>query len=56
MLGYTGTARFWFESFQDWQSEFMLIALMIGASVYLREQGPPGFRSNTSRGGWTSAG
>lgn len=39
VLEYLGTARFWFESFQNWQSEFMVIALMIGASVYLRERG-----------------
>jgi hypothetical protein len=39
VLGYMSTPRFWFESFQNWQSEFMVIALMIGASVYLRERG-----------------
>lgn len=39
VLGYMSTSRFWFESFQNWQSEFMVIALMIGASVYLRERG-----------------
>lgn len=39
VLEYLGTSRFWFESFQNWQSEFMVIALMIGASVYLRERG-----------------
>jgi hypothetical protein len=38
-LEYIATSRFWFESFQNWQSEFMVIALMIGASVYLRERG-----------------
>ncbi|MDQ0735003.1 DUF6766 family protein [Arthrobacter agilis] len=39
VLGYMATSRFWFESFQNWQSEFMVIAVMIGASVYLRERG-----------------
>jgi hypothetical protein len=39
IAGYMGTSRFWFESFQNWQSEFMVIALMVGASVYLRERG-----------------
>ncbi|MHA7218155.1 DUF6766 family protein [Arthrobacter sp. MDT1-48-3] len=39
VLGYLATSRFWFESFQNWQSEFMVIAVMVGASVYLRERG-----------------
>ncbi len=38
---YLGTARFWFESFQNWQSEFMVVALMVGASVYLRQRSSP---------------
>ena len=36
---YLGTSQFWFESFQNWQSEFMVVALMVGASVYLRQRG-----------------
>lgn len=28
MLGYLGTSRFWFESLQNWQSEFLAIAAM----------------------------
>lgn len=36
---YLGTAQFWFESFQNWQSEFMVVALLIGAAVYLRQRG-----------------
>ncbi|MFJ6002271.1 DUF6766 family protein [Arthrobacter sp. NPDC092385] len=39
IAGYMGTSRFWFESFQNWQSEFMVIAVMVGASVYRRERG-----------------
>lgn len=38
-IGYLGTAQFWFESFQNWQSEFMVVALLIGAAVYLRQRG-----------------
>ncbi|MDQ0635901.1 hypothetical protein QFZ40_003810 [Arthrobacter pascens] len=41
MLGYLGTSRFWFESFQNWQSEFLAVAVLVGASVYLREKGSP---------------
>jgi hypothetical protein len=36
---YFGTAQFWFESFQNWQSEFLAVALLVGASVYLRQRG-----------------
>jgi len=38
---YVGTAQFWFESFQNWQSEFMVVALLIGVAVYLRQRGSP---------------
>ena len=36
---YLGTSQFWFESMQNWQSEFLAIAVMVGASVYLRQRG-----------------
>lgn len=41
ILQYIGTSRFWFESFQNWQSEFLAVAVLVGASVYLREKGSP---------------
>lgn len=41
LLGYLGSSRFWFESFQNWQSEFLAVAVLVGASVYLREKGSP---------------
>jgi hypothetical protein len=41
VLQYLGTSRFWFESFQNWQSEFLAVAVLVGASVYLREKGSP---------------
>jgi len=41
MLGYITTARFWFESFQNWQSEFLAIGSMVALSVFLRQQGSP---------------
>ncbi|WP_364746864.1 DUF6766 family protein [Arthrobacter sp. LAR12-1-1.1] len=41
VLGYLATSRFWFESFQNWQSEFLAVAVLVGASVYLREKGSP---------------
>jgi hypothetical protein len=36
---YLGTSQFWFESFQNWQSEFLAVAFIVGASVYLRQKG-----------------
>jgi hypothetical protein len=38
-IEYLGTSQFWFESFQNWQSEFMVVALLAGAAVYLRQRG-----------------
>lgn len=36
---YMGSSRFWFESMQNWQSEFLSLAAMVYLSVYLRERG-----------------
>ena len=33
--------EFWYESFQNWQSEFLSIALLIVLGIYLREKGSP---------------
>jgi len=38
---YMSTTRFWFESFQNWQSEFLSIVAIVGLSIYLRQQGSP---------------
>ena len=38
VLGYLATPRFWFESFQNWQSEFLAIEAMIVLSIYLRQR------------------
>jgi hypothetical protein len=40
-LQYAGTSRFWFESFQNWQSEFLAIASMVVLSIFLRQRGSP---------------
>ena len=39
MLGYVATSQFWFESFQNWQSEFLSVGVLVLFSVWLREQG-----------------
>ena len=41
VLGYLATSRFWFESFQNWQSEFLSVAVLVLLSIWLREQGSP---------------
>jgi len=38
---YLTSSRFWFESFQNWQSEFFSIAAMVWLAVYLRQRGSP---------------
>jgi hypothetical protein len=35
------SARFWFESFQNWQSEFLAILSMVVLTIFLREKGSP---------------
>jgi len=40
-LGYIGTSRFWFESFQNWQSEFMSVGALVVLSIFLRQKGSP---------------
>lgn len=38
-LQYLGTSQFWFESFQNWQSEFLSVAVLVLLSIVLRERG-----------------
>jgi hypothetical protein len=40
-LEYICTSRFWFESFQNWQSEFLAVGAMVVLSVWLRQRGSP---------------
>ena len=39
MGAYLSNSRFWFESFQNWQSEFLSVFAIIFLSIYLREIG-----------------
>jgi hypothetical protein len=41
LLEYVTSSRFWFESFQNWQSEFLSVGAMVWLSVYLRQRGSP---------------
>jgi hypothetical protein len=35
------TSQFWFQSFQNWQSEFLAVASIAWLSVFLRQRGSP---------------
>jgi hypothetical protein len=41
MLTYLSNSKLWFESFQNWQSEFLSVFAIIFLSIYLREIGSP---------------
>jgi hypothetical protein len=41
LLVYLGSSRFWFESLQNWQSEFLAIGAMVVFSIFLRQRGSP---------------
>lgn len=38
---YIGNAHFWFESFQNWQSEFLAVASIVLLSIWLRQKSSP---------------
>jgi hypothetical protein len=38
---YMGTSRFWFESFQNWQSEFLAVGAMVVFTIFLRQRWSP---------------
>ena len=40
-MQYLGNSRFWFESFQNWQSEFLSVFAIVVLSIFLRQQGSP---------------
>lgn len=41
LSNYITDARFWFESFQNWQSEFLSVFAIVVLSIYLRQKGSP---------------
>jgi hypothetical protein len=40
-LDHLASAQFWFESFQNWQSEFLSTAVIVVLSIFLRFRGSP---------------
>ena len=41
VVEYMETSKFWFESFQNWQSEFLSIGMLVVLSIFLRQKGSP---------------
>ena len=39
--GFLATSEFWFQSFQNWQSEFFSIGMLVVLSMYLRQKNSP---------------
>lgn len=38
---FLGSPTFWFQSFQNWQSEFLSIGVLVVLTIFLRERGSP---------------
>ena len=41
VMEYLGEPEFWFETFQNWQSEFLSVASIVFLTIYLRQKGSP---------------
>lgn len=41
VAAHLGDAQFWFESFQNWQSEFLATGVLVVLSIFLRFRGSP---------------
>ncbi|HMG40737.1 MAG TPA: DUF6766 family protein [Acidimicrobiales bacterium] len=40
-VGYLFRSQFWFESLQNWQSEFLAVGVLVVLSIFLRQRGSP---------------
>jgi hypothetical protein len=52
---YATTSQFWFESMQNWQSEFIAVAAIVGLSIFLRQKGSAESKPVAEAHGRTSA-
>lgn len=41
LAAFLGEPNFWFETFQNWQSEFLSVASIVVLSIFLRQKGSP---------------
>ena len=49
------TSQFWFESMQNWQSEFVAVAAIVALSIFLRQRGSAESKPVAAPHGETSA-
>ncbi|GAA1763427.1 DUF6766 family protein [Luedemannella helvata] len=52
-LDFLGTSEFWFQSMQNWQSEFLAVGVLVVLSVFLRQHGSPESKAVTATHGQT---
>ncbi len=52
-LDFLGTSDFWFQSMQNWQSEFLAVGALIVLSIFLRQHGSPESKPVTAPHGQT---
>lgn len=55
LVSYLWDAQLWFESFQNWQSEFMSTAVLVVLSIVLRHKGSPESKPAGARNDETGA-
>ena len=41
VVGFVQTSDFWFQSFQNWQSEFLAVGSIVVLTIFLRQKGSP---------------
>jgi hypothetical protein len=41
LLEFVESSQFWFESFQNWQSEFLAVFSIVTLTIFLRQRGSP---------------
>jgi hypothetical protein len=41
LWAFAATSEFWFQSFQNWQSEFLAVGSIVMLSIFLRQRGSP---------------
>ncbi len=55
LVGYLADPQLWFESFQNWQSEFLSTAVLVVLSIYLRQRESPESKAVAAPHGQTGA-
>jgi len=55
VIAYLGDAQLWFESFQNWQSEFLSTAVLVVLSIFLRQRASPESKPVAAPHGQTGA-